>query len=201
MDLFAANTANGYKAALTLEEFGQDYTIHTIDLIKGEQFSDAFKAVSPVGRIPAIRDGDISVYGTEAIALYMADKHGRFLPTTQPDRARVFEMAAFAGSDLATPLAVQFQTTALIEGDHPAVADYFTAQARRMFETLNTMIAWHGYAGCAEYTIADMLAFPVAEISASRIPGLLDKLEALAEWQAAIRARPAVQAALARKLG
>ncbi|MXY34586.1 MAG: glutathione S-transferase, partial [Boseongicola sp. SB0664_bin_43] len=82
IDLYTWTTPNGRKVSIMLEELGVDYTVHAIDISKGEQFAPEFLRVAPNNRIPAIVDRDTGVQMMEsgAIMLYLAKKCGRFLP-------------------------------------------------------------------------------------------------------------------------
>lgn len=205
LSLYAANTANGYKALIPLHEFDCEYQLQLIDLVKGEQYEQAFMRLSPVGRIPVIAfevDGKAtSIYGSEAIALFLADQHGRFIPDDKTGRAKVIEMTGLISSDLALPLAVQFQVDVIVEGDHPAVTAYFAAQAQRLFANLDTALQDQQWLAGSEYSVADMLAYPSVAISATRLPKVLDGLEALQAWRDRVAGRPAVQQAMAVNLG
>ena len=202
--LFAANTANGYKALIPLHEFGCDYDLHVLDLVKGEQFDSAFTRLSPVARVPVIEaniDGnDLSIYGTEAIAIFLADHYQRFIPEDKIERAKVLEMTGLVSSDLALPLAVQFQVDVIVAGDHPEVIEYFAAQARRILTALDSILQSKSWLAGEHYSIADMLAFPSVAISAARIPDALDGLDALLAWQEKVAARPAVEYAMGIEL-
>ena len=87
IDLYYWTTPNGHKIALFLEEAGLPYTIHPVNLSRGDQFKPEFLAISPNNRIPAIVDKDpgdsgapVSVFESGAILVYLAEKTGRFLP-------------------------------------------------------------------------------------------------------------------------
>jgi len=74
-DLYTASTPNGWKVSVFLEEVGLPYTVHRIDLGKGDQRKPEFPRICPYGRIPAIVDrgnGDFAVFETGAILLYLA---------------------------------------------------------------------------------------------------------------------------------
>ena len=84
IDLYYWPTPNGHKISIFLEEAGLPYTIHPINIGKGEQFAADFLKIAPNNRIPAIVDHDpkgggapISVFESGAILLYLAEKTGR----------------------------------------------------------------------------------------------------------------------------
>ncbi len=75
---------NPVKVALMLEETGLPYEPVPIDTRKGEQFTPAFMALNPNAKVPVIVDGDATVFDSNAIVLYLAEKSGRFLPENTP---------------------------------------------------------------------------------------------------------------------
>jgi len=86
LQLFSLNTPNGMKVAIALEELGLPYEAHTVRIGKGEQFSDAFKSISPNSKIPAIVDLNgpggkpLALMESGAILIYLAEKTGRLMP-------------------------------------------------------------------------------------------------------------------------
>ena len=79
IDLFSANTPNGWKISIMLEEIGFDYNVIKVDLAKDEQFNPDFKKISPFGKIPVIIDHDNkkSIFESGAILIYLADKSNK----------------------------------------------------------------------------------------------------------------------------
>jgi GST-like protein len=86
IELHTWNTPNGRKISVALEEMGLPYTVHPVNISKGEQFAPAFLEISPNNRIPAIVDPDgpggqpISVFESGAILIYLGQKTGKFWP-------------------------------------------------------------------------------------------------------------------------
>ena len=77
IELLSADTPNGKKITILLEEIGCDFKITSIDLSKDEQFKPDFKKISPLSKIPVIIDhenGD-SVFESGAILMYLAEKY------------------------------------------------------------------------------------------------------------------------------
>ena len=77
---------NPTKVALCLEEMGLPYELVPVDTRKGEQHTASFLAVNPNAKVPAIVDDDATVFDSNAILLYLAEKTGKFLPGTSPAR-------------------------------------------------------------------------------------------------------------------
>jgi len=92
IDLYTWGTPNGRKASIMLEEVGLPYTVHKIDIGKGDQFRPDFVAINPNSKIPAIVDSDgpdgkpINVFESGAILIYLAEKTGRLMPTAPRPR-------------------------------------------------------------------------------------------------------------------
>jgi GST-like protein len=93
IELHTWNTPNGRKISVALEEMGLPYTVHTVNIGKGEQFAPDFLKISPNNRIPAIVDpdgpggGPISIFESGAILIYLGRKTGQFW--TEDARAQV----------------------------------------------------------------------------------------------------------------
>src|SRR4029453_18289512 len=75
---------NPTKVALFLEEAGLPYELVPIDTRKGQQHSPEYRAINPNGKVPAIVDGDVTMFDSNAILLYLAEKTGKFLPPNTP---------------------------------------------------------------------------------------------------------------------
>ena len=78
IELLTANTPNGQKISIMLEEIKFDYFITKININKDEQFNPDFRKISPFSKIPVIKDGDISIFESGAILIYLAEKSGKF---------------------------------------------------------------------------------------------------------------------------
>lgn len=73
---------NSVKVVAVINEIGLDVDINIIDLTKGESGTDAFKAINPNGKIPVLEDGDLILWESQAIMLYLAEKHDSSLYPT-----------------------------------------------------------------------------------------------------------------------
>src|SRR5436305_3175198 len=90
---------NPTKVALFLEEAAFPYEAIPVDTRKGDQFKPAFRAVNPNGKVPAIVDGDATVFDSNAILLYLAEKTGKFLPENTPAaRGQLYSWLMFVGT-------------------------------------------------------------------------------------------------------
>jgi GSH-dependent disulfide-bond oxidoreductase len=92
---------NPLKVALFLEEAGLPYELIPIDTRKGEQFTPEFLAINPNAKTPAITDGDVTVFDSNAILMYLAEKSGQFLPeNTLTMRGQMLSWMMFIASGI-----------------------------------------------------------------------------------------------------
>ena len=83
IELYSANTPNGKKISIMLEEIGYEYKVINIDLNKGDQFKPEFKKISPFSKIPVIidQDNNKNIFESGAILMYLAEQSGKFYDT------------------------------------------------------------------------------------------------------------------------
>lgn len=92
---------NPLKIALYLEETGEPYELIGIDTRKGEQHSEAFKAINPNAKTPAMVDGDIRVFDSNAMLIYLAEKTGKFVPPNTPaSKAEMYSWLMFVATGI-----------------------------------------------------------------------------------------------------
>ena len=149
---------NPAKVALFLEEAQLPYEVVPVDTRKGEQFAPEFLAVNPNGKTPAILDGDIRVFDSNAILLYLADKTGKFLPDkTDAGRAELLSWLMFVATGIGpySGQAVHFKHFAPPKGLDYARQRY-DFEARRHWGILDARLAKHPFVLGSTYTIVDM---------------------------------------------
>ena len=80
IELFTADTPNGKKISIMLEEIGYEYKVTKIDLSNDEQFKPDFKKISPFSKIPVIIDHENkeNVFESGAILIYLGEKSNKF---------------------------------------------------------------------------------------------------------------------------
>ena len=198
IELHTTPTANGYRASIVLEECGLDYVARSYDLVKGEHLAPEFLALNPVGRVPAIVDrgagaAPVVVFGTQAIAIYAAEKSGRLLPAEPAARAAAYSWAGMVASDAGPAYSGQFVFSKIAPQPQGWGLEHFQKQCLRMLGALETRLQAVRWLAGEDYSIADVLAYPLAAVSALRFPSTLAAYPALQEWAARVGARPAVQ--------
>ena len=96
---YYSGAPNPMKVALFLEETGAAYEPIPVDTRKGEQHKPEFLAINPNAKVPAIVDGDVTVFDSNAILLYLAEKTGKFLPpNTTKARGELLSWLMFVAS-------------------------------------------------------------------------------------------------------
>ena len=81
IELFSADTPNGKKIGIMLEEIGWDYKVTKINIFKDEQFKPEFKKISPFSKIPVIIDHDNNketIFESGVILMYLGEKSNKF---------------------------------------------------------------------------------------------------------------------------
>jgi len=204
LQLFSLNTPNGIKVALALEELQIPYEAHTVRIGKGEQFSNAFKSISPNSKIPAIVDLNgpggkpLALMESGAILIYLAEKAGRLLPTDSALRFKCLQWLFFQVGHIG-PMFGQFGhffKYARDKCDHPYPLERYTNEAKRLLGVLENELSDKEYL-VGEYTIADIATVPwVNGLSVSY--GAADVLKLgefprVQAWAERITARPAYQ--------
>jgi GST-like protein len=148
---------NPTKVALMLEETGLPYELIPVDTRRGDQHTPAFRAVNPNGKVPAIVDGDVTVFDSNAILLYLAEKSGKFLPPDTPQaRGRMLSWLMFVGTGVGpySGQAVHFQHHA--PERLPYAIDRYRFEAQRHYGILDAELAKGRYMMGDTYTIVDM---------------------------------------------
>ena len=200
--LYYSLAPNPMKVALFLEEAGLPYEAVPVDTRKGEQFDPAFVALNPNGKVPCLVDGETTVFDSNAILLYLAERTGRFLPAdTIAARGALLSWLMF----VATGIGPYCGQAAHFRHFAPEPKDYavgrYTFEAERHWGILETRLADRRYVLGDDYTIIDMavwgwlrmVPFVMGDQAVwSRLPNLKRLLDE-------IDARPAAGRAVALK--
>lgn len=164
IDLYTWSTPNGRKVSIALEEFGVPYETHPINIGKDEQFAPEFLAISPNNKIPAIRDRDSgqTVFESAAILIWLAETHGRFLPTSGPDRVAVMEWLMWQMGGFGPMLGQAHHFLKFNPGKAPYAEDRFASEAKRLYGVLDRRLAGSAHVAGDDMSIADFATWPWA---------------------------------------
>ncbi len=197
IEVYAFATPNSVKVPIALEELGLEYSLHGINVRKGEQRAPDFVALNPNAKVPVLVDGPLVLTESAAILVYLAEKTGRLLPDSGEARARVFEQLFFHASGLGPAFGQAGFFKKLAPEPQPLAIARFETEAARTAGMLDLALARHEFVAGDQFTIADIAHFgwlwrrAFAEVDISGMPHLL-------RWVAAVEARPAVIRAISR---
>ena len=186
---------NPMKVALALEEMGLSYEPIAVDTRKGDQFAPQFLAVNPNGKVPAIADGDSTVFDSNAILLYLSEKAGQFGPEPgAKSRGEFLSWLMFVATGVGpfSGQAVHFKHFA---PERVAYADTrYQYEADRHYTIVDQRLADRPYLAGDMYSVADMalwgwarmVPFILGDDAWTKFPNLKRLLDE-------ISARPAAQ--------
>jgi len=200
IELYAAQSSNGQRAAIVLEECGLPYRVHKLDLMKGEQRTPEFLKINPAGAIPVIVDPDgpggapITLAQSGAIAIYAAEKTGRFLSRDPARRTLALQWLMYAVTDVMGASMTVFFETVLLPEKVPANLKFCEERLLRYFRVANQRLADREWLA-DELSIADFALYPICAVRKPYIDGAGD-MPNLARWMGAIAAREAVVKAM-----
>jgi GST-like protein len=186
---------NPMKVALLLEEFGLPYEAIPVDTRKGEQHAALFKALNPNAKVPVIVDGATTVFDSNAILLYLAERTGQCLPEPQ-DRGAMLSWLMFVASGIGpfTGQCVHFKHHA--PEPNPYALNRYDFEAWRHWKILETHLADRTWMVSGRYTLLDMavwgwaraVPFALGADAWEQLPYVKRHLDAVNERPAAQRA-------------
>lgn len=193
IDLYSWSTPNGRKASILLEELGEPYTVHPIDVGSKAQFDPDYLKLNPNNKVPTVVDRETGVVVMEsaAIMIYLTDKFGRLAPREGPARYDVLQWLMWQTSS-ATPMLTQAHHYLHFNpGKAPYAEERLAAEAKRLYGVLESRLDGRDFI-CDEYSIADIGLFPV--VCRFAWQGIdLNALPNVKRWYLDVAARPAVQ--------
>ncbi|WP_323989326.1 glutathione S-transferase N-terminal domain-containing protein [Nguyenibacter sp. L1] len=201
-DVYTFATPNSVKVPIALEELGLSYTLHGVNVRKGEQKTPEFLALNPNGKVPVLLDrtvenGPFVLTESAAILVYLAEKTGQLLPAGGDARARVFEQLFFHASGLSPAFGQSGFFQRFAAEPQPIAIERFSSEAKRTLGVLDGVLANRPFVAGEVFTIADIAHFgwlwrrAFAGVSFEDAPNV-------ARWYGTIEARPAVQRGIAR---
>ena len=158
IELYTANTPNGKKISIMLEEIGFKYNVNTIDLNKGDQFKPEFKKISPFSKIPVIKDNDNNkiIFESGAILIYLAEKSGKYF-----DNKNIVTQWLMAQMGYVGPILGQHHQ---FHHYNPGKSDFgeqrYFKISTSIYKNLDERLSFSKYLAGEKYTIADIATFP-----------------------------------------
>ncbi len=206
MQLWTAATPNGWKVTILIEELLEagvrlpELEVHTVDLMQGEQFTEAFTARNPNQKIPVLVDADRSIMESCAILQYLAEK---FPTPLLPEGSRRWDVlpwvtwqAANLGPVFGNKLSYTRYMDDVDEASKAHPLERFGREAKRLVAVLDRQLEGHDFVCGGEFTIADIAIYPwVRGWKWSKVD-ITDRPNVMA-WVERVRARPGVERGLA----
>ena len=160
IELFAANTPNGKKISIMLEEIGYEYKVTRIDLQKGEQFDLNFKKISPLNKIPVIKDHkkNQTIFESGAILIYLAEQSGKFYDTN--NRLQINQWLMVQMGYVGPMLGQHHQFHYYNPGKSSFGEERYFKISRRIYQELDERLSISKFLSGRNYTIADIATFP-----------------------------------------
>ena len=190
--MLTANTPNGKKISIMLEEIKFNYKLTKININKDEQFKPEFKKISPFSKTPVIIDHETktSLFETGAILIYLAEKSGKFY---NKNRRTIINQWLFGQVAYVGPMLGQHHQ---FHHYNPGKSEFgekrYFKISKRIYDELNERLSKSKFLAGEDYTIADIATFPWIARHEWHDIGL-KKFKGLARWYEEIAKREAVQ--------
>ena len=192
IELFSANTPNGKKISIMLEEIGYEYKVTKVDINNGEQFSEDFKKISPFSKIPVIIDhkDNKTIFESGAILIYLAEKSGKFYDENNRTEINQWLMAQMGY--VGPMLGQHHQFHHYNPGKSKFGEDRYFKISKRIYQELDEVLSKSKFLSGKDYTIADIGTFPWIARHEWHDIGL-KKYKNLTRWYLEISERDAVK--------
>ena len=204
-DIYNWPTSNGRKINIMVEELGVEYKIHPIAIGKDEQFTPEFTKLNPNQKIPAIVDQDgpggkpFTLFESGAILIYMAEKHGQFLPKDPAKRYETIQWLMFQMGGVGPIFGQAHHFRRAAKEKVPYGIKRYTDETRRLWGVMDKRFSETEWIAGDEFTIADIAIFPWT--MRYEWQGVaLEEFPNAKRWYEAMDARPGVQRGLAAQV-
>ena len=198
IDLYYWPTPNGWKITIALEEMGLPYTVHFVNIGKGEQFDPEFLKIAPNNRMPAIVDPDgpdgapISLFESGAILQYLVRRTGSFGGATAREQAEIEQWLMWQMGGLGPMAGQAHHFLNYAPEDVPYGKKRYTDEVNRLYGVLDRRLADREFVA-GPYSIADMAIWPWAQGWSRQGQDIAD-FPNMKTWLDRMWERPAVQA-------
>jgi GST-like protein len=199
IDVYTWTTGNGRKVPIFLEETGQPYRLHMVNIRAGEQFKPDFVKICPNSKIPAIIDQDgpggkpLSLFESGAILIYLGDKTGRLIGSDAAGRYRVIEWVMFQMANVGPLFGQANHFLNKTPEKIPYAIERYVTEAKRITMVMEKRLGEVEYLA-GDYSIADIASY--VWLRNPKNEGItLDDYPKVKRWFNAVDTRPAVQRA------
>jgi GST-like protein len=160
IELFSANTPNGKKISIMLEEIGYEFKVTKVDIGKDEQFKTDFKKISPFSKIPVIIDhkNNKTIFESGAILIYLGEISGKFY--NKEDRTNINQWLMAQMGYIGPMLGQHHQFHHYNPGKSDFGEERYFKISKRIYSELDEVLSKTKFLAGDEYTIADIATFP-----------------------------------------
>ena len=192
IELLTANTPNGKKISIMLEEINFKYKVTKVNINKDEQFKPEFVRLSPFRKIPVIIDheNNQSLFESGAILIYLGEKSGKLYDNNNRTQINQWLMGQMAY--VGPMLGQHHQFHHYNPGKSKFGEERYFKISERIYRELDERLSSSEYLAGDLYTIADIATFPWIARHEWHDIGL-KKFKNLTRWYKKIASRPAVQ--------
>lgn len=199
IDLHFSRTPNCWKVAIMLHELEQPFNVISYNLLKGDHLTPEYASINPNHKVPAIVDHapadggqPITLAESGAILIYLAEKHGAFLPTEPRRRALVLQWLAWQISAFG-PIAGQLSHFVRYSPvRHEYSIKRFENEFSRLVHVLERGLGENEYIA-NEFSIADIAIWPMTStIDRTEMAVKLADFPNVSRWLEVVSARPSV---------
>ena len=191
IELFTADTPNGWKISIMLEEINLEYKITKVDLSEGDQHKEEFKKISPFNKIPVITDheNNKSVFESGAILMYLGEKSKMFYP--EENRLEINQWLMAQMGLIGPMIGQHHQFHYYHQGKSEWGEERYFKITRKLYDDLEARLSASDYLAGKEYSIADIATWSWIARHKRHDIGL-ENFKGLARWYVDIAKRPAV---------
>ncbi len=160
IELFTADTPNGKKISIMLEEIGYNYKVTKVDISKNEQFHPEFVKISPFSKIPVITDHDNeeSIFESGSILMYLGEKSGKFYD--QRDRLKINQWLMAQMGTIGPMIGQHHQFHHYNPGKSEFGEERYFKITKRIYQELDDRLKDSKFLAGEKYTIADIATWP-----------------------------------------
>jgi GST-like protein len=160
IELFTADTPNGKKISIMLEEIRFEYKVTKVDLNNNDQFNEEFIKISPFSKIPVITDHDNneSIFESGAILMYLAEKSGKFYD--QSDRLKINQWLMAQMGIIGPMIGQHHQFHHYNPGKSEFGEERYFKITKRIYQELDSRLNVSDFLAGEKYTIADIATWP-----------------------------------------
>jgi GST-like protein len=202
IDLYFWTTPNGRKITIFLEEAELPYTLHPINIGKGEQFASDYLKIAPNNKIPAIVDHTpfdggppISIFESGAILHYLASKTGQFMPRNLRGQIEAMEWLMWQMSAVGPMFGQSNHFSNYASEKIPYAIERYQKEVRRLCAVLDRRLIDRTFIADT-YSIADMATY--AWLRAEHEGVDMNEFPNVQRWKQTLAARPEVERAYAK---